>query len=329
MGPKRARASIGTAAVLGLARCRMSVPPTTAYLMTYSARRCIANCAFCPQARESSSDPSLLSRIEWPAYPLEQILEALSKEKTPFKRVCLQTLNYPGFFDEIAQILEEMGRATHAPRSLCTPPLPRERLRELLNLGVDRVCFALDAATPRVFEKVKGDGAKGPYRWERHWEALQEALEVFGPGRVTTHLIAGLGETEEELLRAIQRLRDLGIYPSLFALTPIAGTRMAEHPRPSVSSYRKLQLGRYLIMKRLSRFEEMSLDEQGVLKSLGVGGKNLYKVLRSGEPFQTSGCPGCNRPFYNETPLGPIYNYPRPLTELEIKKVSSELEVEL
>lgn len=329
MGPKRVRASIGTAAVLGLVKCRMSFPPTTAYLMTYIDGRCMANCAFCPQARESSSGPSLLSRIEWPAYPLEQILEALSREKTPFKRVCLQTLNYPGFLYDITQILEEIGRVTKAPRSLCAPPLPRERSREFLNLGVDRICFALDAATPRVFEKVKGGGVRGPYRWERHWEALQGALEAFGPGRVTTHLIAGLGETEEELLRAIQRLRDLGVYPSLFTFTPIAGTRMAEHPRPSVSSYRRVQVGRYLIMEGLSRLEEITFDDQGVLRSLGGGGKNLYKVLMGGEPFQTSGCPGCNRPFYNETPLGPIYNYPRSLTDLEIEKVRLELEVEL
>lgn len=329
MVPKRLRVSIGTAAVLGLAKCRMSVPPTTAYLMTYSEGGCTANCAFCPQARESSSDPSLLSRIEWPAYPLEQVLEALSKEKNHFKRVCLQALNYPGFFGEITQLLGEIGQVAHAPRSLCTPPLPREQLVELLNLGVDRVCFALDAATPGIFEKVKGSNVRGPYRWERHWMALHEALEVFGSGRVTTHLIAGTGETEEELLGTTQRLMDLGIYPSLFAFTPITGTKMAEHPCPHVSSYRRVQVGRYLIVEGLSRFEEMTFNKGGSLKNFDVERTGLTKVLESGKPFQTSGCPGCNRPFYNETPRGPIYNYPRPLTEKEVEKAMSELEVEL
>ncbi|HDI74230.1 MAG TPA: hypothetical protein ENF57_04430 [Candidatus Korarchaeota archaeon] len=28
------------------------------------------------------------------------------------------------------------------------------------------------------------------------------------------------------------------------------------------------------------------------------------------EAFLTSGCPSCNRPFYNERPRGPIYNFP-------------------
>jgi len=38
---------------------------------------------------------------------------------------------------------------------------------------------------------------------------------------------------------------------------------------------------------------------------------------RRGEAFQTSGCPGCNRPYYNERPGGFIYNYPRPLSAAE------------
>jgi biotin synthase-related radical SAM superfamily protein len=37
----------------------------------------------------------------------------------------------------------------------------------------------------------------------------------------------------------------------------------------------------------------------------------------SADAFRTSGCPGCNRPFYNERATGPIYNYPRELREEE------------
>jgi len=326
--PERVRVSIGTAAVLGLAKCRMSVPPTTAYLMTYVEGRCSANCAFCPQARESRSDPALLSRVDWPAYPLRSVLRALSTRR-PFKRICLQALNYPGFAEEVAQILGRMKKGTRAPRSLCAPPLPRGSLLELLDLGVDRVCFALDAATPKVFDEVKGVEVLGPYRWEEHWKALRSALEVFGRGRVTTHLIVGLGETEEEVLETIQRLWDLGVLPSLFAFTPIPGTKLAGHPRPSLPSYRRVQVGRYLIVEGLGRFEEMTFDERGVLRDFGVEREVLLRALENGDPFRTSGCPGCNRPFYNETPRGPIYNYPRPLTGDEVEEAISKLGVEL
>ncbi|MCW3977503.1 MAG: radical SAM protein, partial [Candidatus Bathyarchaeota archaeon] len=35
----------------------------------------------------------------------------------------------------------------------------------------------------------------------------------------------------------------------------------------------------------------------------------------------TSGCPGCNRPYYNERPGGPLYNYPRQPLPDEIRAI--------
>ncbi|MHA1527027.1 MAG: hypothetical protein ACTSQD_08340 [Promethearchaeota archaeon] len=39
----------------------------------------------------------------------------------------------------------------------------------------------------------------------------------------------------------------------------------------------------------------------------------------------TSGCPGCNRPFYTSRPSGTIYNFPRALTENEKEEIYSLL----
>jgi len=51
----------------------------------------------------------------------------------------------------------------------------------------------------------------------------------------------------------------------------------------------------------------------------------LEEALELGSPFQTSGCPGCNRPYYNEKPSGPIYNYPRSLTREEKTEIKKQL----
>jgi biotin synthase len=49
----------------------------------------------------------------------------------------------------------------------------------------------------------------------------------------------------------------------------------------------------------------------------------------TGEPFQTSGCPDCNRPYYNERPGGVMYNYPRPLVAAEALRAIEEMEIEV
>ena len=64
--------------------------------------------------------------------------------------------------------------------------------------------------------------------------------------------------------------------------------------------------------------KEKSLD-------FGLSNEALNAIIESGLPFRTSGCPDCNRPFYNEKPSGPIYNYPKKPNKEEIEKIKKQL----
>jgi biotin synthase len=68
----------------------------------------------------------------------------------------------------------------------------------------------------------------------------------------------------------------------------------------------------------------MRFDDEGRLTDFGVNRQTLIEILQTGEPFLTSGCPDCNRPYYNEKPSGPIYNYPRNLTEEDLSKIQGQ-----
>jgi biotin synthase len=69
----------------------------------------------------------------------------------------------------------------------------------------------------------------------------------------------------------------------------------------------------------------MRFDGKECVSDFGVDKRTLSQIIRTGEPFLTSGCPNCNRPYYNEKPSGPIYNYPRGLTEKEFSFILHEL----
>ena len=318
MIPEKVRVSVGTAAVLELIKSRLDVKPTTAYLMTYCEGSCIANCSFCPQARGSPSDKSLLSRVLWPEYAIEEVVERIADAVGKgIERVCIQAINYPGFIEHVLALIGIIKENAEIPVSLDSPPLSKDVMERMRLAGLERISFPLDAATPEIFDRVKGRLVKGPYRWERHLEALKEAVDVFGPGSAMSNLIVGLGETEEEAIGLIQHLRDIGVEVSLFAFTPIRGTVLADRPQPPLNVYRRIQLARHLIVGGLSRFEYMKFDEEGRAIGFGASRDDIEEALGTGEAFRTSGCPGCNRPYYNERPSGPFYNYPRGLTEEE------------
>ncbi len=327
--PPKIRASTGTAIILGLLEGKLDAAPTTAYLMTYHDGKCTANCGFCPQARTSQSKAELLSRVAWPTYPALTVIDRLriAVREEKLKRVCIQTLNYPGVFAEICAFVKELKRQTVVPVSISCQPLNSENMWRLADSGVDRIGIALDAATESLFDKVKGASAGGPYRWRDVHTLLRVAVGVFGEGNVSTHLIVGLGETEKELVHAIQECVCMGVFPALFAFTPIQGTRLAGNTQPRIDVYRRIQLARHLIVKGLMNVEDMRFNGEGRIVDFGASKTKLLNIVESGLPFLTSGCPDCNRPFYNEKPSGPLFNYPRSISAKELKGIKRDLKL--
>jgi biotin synthase-related radical SAM superfamily protein len=325
--PAQIRVSIGSAMVIGLLEGKLDVAPSTVYLMTHKSGKCTANCGFCPQAKNSLSKAELLSRVSWLAFPTQTVIGQIENafHTGKIKRVCIQALNYPAVFDDLEGLVKTIKQHVKIPVSVSCQPINKNNIMRLANVSVDRIGIAVDTATQKLFDQVKGVGAGGPYRWANQFRELGEAVEVFGAGNVSTHLIVGLGETEKEAARFIHECTALGVLPALFAFTPVRGTRLETSPQPKMETYRRIQLARHLIVKRVSRFENMQFDVKERITDFGVELEPLTQIAESGEPFLTSGCPNCNRPFYNEKPGGPIYNYPRALNSEETATIKQQL----
>ena len=323
--PIKIRVSQGTAITIGLQKGRLDAEPTTAYLMTYQRNKCSANCGFCPQAKSSTSNTELLSRVTWPTFPTFEVLSALaygSKEKK-FERICIQALNYPEAIEDIESLVKEIKKHCNNPISVSYQPQTKENIHRLYIAGINRLAISLDLATPELFQKIKG--VESNYKWENIFHQLRLALDLLGKGNVSTHLIIGLGETEKEAAHIVQKCVDMGVLPALFAFTPIRGTALQDKPQPKIEAYRRVQLARYLIVEGKSRIEDMHFNEKEEITNFGIEQDILKILISNGLPFRTSGCPYCNRPFYNERPSGPIYNFPKELTEKEIANIKKEL----
>jgi biotin synthase-related radical SAM superfamily protein len=308
--------SIGTAAVLGLVEVPMAVAPTTAYLML--GGRCLMNCAFCAQARESQASALHLSRVTWPEFKLGDVLERLPGAVAQGKihRACVQVTVAADSFEQTLNIVRAAKAVSDVPFDVAILPRDISEVRQLLDAGVDHIGFGLDAASARVFRRVKGGS------WAQALSLVEETANAF-PGRGAVHLIVGLGETEREMVERIQWTHDRGLTVGLFAFTPVRGTHLADRSPPHLATYRRMQAARWLIVHGWVRAEQMTFDAGDQLVQFGV------RVPVGAEAFRTSGCPDCNRPYYNEQPSGPLYNYPRPLTASEAAQAILEMEVEI
>jgi biotin synthase-related radical SAM superfamily protein len=305
--------------VLGLADVALDAAPTTAYLML--GGRCVMNCGFCAQARSSQAGALKLSRVTWPEFDQAQTLALLAQavEREDIRRCCLQVTVAEGTFRRTLELIRAVRKTCDVPIDAAILPRDMEQIEELLAAGVDHIGFGLDAACERVFQRVKGGS------WERSLSLIEEAARR-SPGHGAVHLIVGLGETEQEMAEMIQRMHDLGLVVGLFAFTPVRGTRMEDASPPPLSTYRRMQVAQYLISNNLARIESFSFSATGQLLDFNLS--RLHEILADGVAFQTSGCPDCNRPFYNERPGGTMYNYPKPLMSQQIEIAVEKLEID-
>lgn len=318
------RVSLGTAISLELIKAKQLVPPTNAYLM--SALGCIGSCKFCSQSRINRKKDKL-SRITWPIFSVDKVITSLTEkyEEGKFKRVCLQVTNHTNSFDEILKIFTKISELIDIPLSVSAQPFSNLQYQKLYDIGVRNVSISLDAANPQIFDEIKGKLAGGPYRWNLHWQAFFDAVSVFGKNNVTSHLIIGLGETDEEIIEIISKLFDLGIITALFSFTPLVNTEMSEIKSPKISRYRRIQLARHLITYYGAKINSFTFNNKGSLETFKINNVELDTIISSGEPFKTTGCPDCNRPFYNERVRGPWYNFPRLPNEIEVEQIKKEL----
>jgi len=307
------RVSIGSAALLGLKNIKVEVMPTTVYTML--GEFCTGRCKYCTQACDNGVDKKYLSRVTWPKFSLNTSLERITTTDEA-GRICIQTLKYSKLPSDLIGMVTAIKKVSALPLSVCINPLPKELLVQLKNVGVERVGIGLDCASHGVFKKIKPG-----FSWDCYTQFIEDVVDVFGFG--TVHLIVGLGETDKEMVKQIQRLTDMNCSVGLFAFTPIKGTNLSLKP-PEIGRYRALQLVHYLIVHDLAVDKNM-IFKNSRIQSIDIPASILENALKSSRMFQTSGCPDCNRPMYNESPRGVKYNYSTILTSEEIRKANKEL----
>ena len=341
--PEYVQLSTAAAITLGLipgAMHRTSCTHCLNLLVTY-AEGCRANCAYCGLARHREEARDFADRnfirVDWPSARYADIIERVKRgaDGGRFQRMCISMITHPDSNRDTFTLLEQWRRALPGiPVSILSNPttLERDDLIRMRELGADIFTVALDAVTPQIFERTRGRGVVSPHRYQKYRRALDWAAEIYGPERFGAHLICGLGETEQEMLRVCQEIRDMGGHNHLFAFYPERGSLMEDWPACDRGQWRRVQLGRYLIDYQGARYEAMRFHDDGRLVDFGLSGEKLDRHIRSGTPFRTAGCPGagesdvsaCNRPYGDSRPSD-IYSFPFALTPRDVAIVESQL----
>jgi biotin synthase-related radical SAM superfamily protein len=302
-------------------------------LLLHYEEGCLGKCHFCglSRSRRQGLREKTFIRVDWPLYSLEEIIQR-TKGKDQLHRVCVSMITHPKAMEDTLYVIQRLREKTDLYISVLTSPTlihQEDSLMAMKKAGADRVGIAIDAATPELFDRLRGKGVGGPHRWDHYWDVVRMSVSVFGEFYVGIHLIVGLGETEKEMVEAIQRGQDTGAHTHLFSFFPEKGSPMEGYSPPPLDQYRRIQLARWMINEASGSVNHMEFDENGRLIDFGI---DIEPLIQIGEPFMTSGCPGrdgkvaCNRPYGNERPSDPIRNFPFMPEKEDIEEIRNQLE---
>ncbi|BAT59568.1 radical SAM superfamily protein [Variibacter gotjawalensis] len=153
------------------------------------------------------------------------------------KHMVMTTGTPPGT-DRGAAILATSAAAVKAAVDLpiqvqCEPPDDDAWFGRMRDAGADALGMHLEAVTEDVRHRIMP--GKAQVSVERYFSAFQAAVPVFGRGQVSTYILAGLGDSQQDILAICERLVRIGVYPFVVPFVPIAGTPLESHPTPNAA----------------------------------------------------------------------------------------------
>ncbi len=141
--------------------------------------------------------------------------------------------------DRGARYVARCGRAVKDASGLPVeiqfePPRDLAILDEVYAMGgADAVGIHIETFDPDVLARVApGKARTGVETYFRTWE---RAVELWGRGRVSTYVILGMGEDPDVIIDGCRRAVDIGVYPFVVPLRPVAGSLMEHVPAPSAA----------------------------------------------------------------------------------------------
>jgi radical SAM protein (TIGR04043 family) len=122
------------------------------------------------------------------------------------------------------------------------PPMNLDVIDEVADLGIDSVGIHVESFDPAVLAQVAP--AKARTGIDQYFRAWERAVARFGEGQVSTYVILGMGEDPELTVEGCRRAIDMGVFPFVVPIRPVAGSLMEDVVPPAreytESIYRKV-----------------------------------------------------------------------------------------
>ena len=201
----------------------LSHAPEQLFFLLY--KNCDNRCLFCPITYHTDN-----SHYSWEKMQ-KRILENLQYN---IRSISVTTACPPDKKQD--DIVDEMMDITQKARELTDKDIPigaslktpsRDQLSRLKESGISEMRLNLETYNPQLAKSLmpKKD-------INEILQSIEDAVEVFGKEKVSSNIIIGLGETDDDILQGVKVLSEIGALSTLYPYNPI-GLPNEKFKRPS------------------------------------------------------------------------------------------------
>ena len=161
--------------------------------------------AFCHSPEQANVNLGKFSSVEDILAYVDRIVSTGTVKGIPV------SLGPDSTLDDCIEVIGKIhSRYPEIPIGLSYEAADRETMMALKNAGLTEFKVSVGSTVPRIFEALHENGDM-----QSIMRCLEEAVDIFGKGKVCSGLFAGLGETDDEMEKSIRDLSSIGVLTDL------------------------------------------------------------------------------------------------------------------
>jgi len=208
---------------------------------------CRVGCVFCPLTQSNTSHTH---------YSLDDIYKDIDDNYGKFSSIGITTSVPPNLSTEdvademifiTTKVREKVG--TDIPIGVSTKIPTIEHMHRLKQAGADEIRLNYEVANPELAKILMPNKVQTDI-----FESLRLSVNVFGKNKVSSNILLGLGETDDDVIKTVKLLASIGVIATLYPydIFESSNALTKTFTRPSSDRLLSLAIAHKLILEKYS-----------------------------------------------------------------------------
>lgn len=175
-------------------------------------KSCSRNCLYCPLPLNKEKECFV---YETKFMQMIENIDPLAVNRIGFTSGIPGEWSYDRLIEEMVKIVRALRRC-HGDGltiSAAPPPVSRELIQKLHDAGLSEIRINIEVYNRQLFAKLCPK-----FDFDETFISIANAVNIFGRNRVSTNMVLGLGESDEDVFKGIEEFARMGVITTLSPL---------------------------------------------------------------------------------------------------------------